>query len=354
MALYLGLLIFSFIVTGILIIPFIDFLYRLKFTRRREAPTKAKVAGGKYGAAKKLFDVMHDWKAGTPVGGGILLIAVVSILFAILFPIISYLGFFVTTAHSLRDELNIIFLTLLSFGLLGLYDDFVKFFGKPEWAALGPAFGLRTRHKLLLQASIATVISFLIWKRLGIEIVHLPLFDRVLDLGVWYVPFAALTIVSFVNAVNITDGLDGLASGLLLIALFAFWIISAGTLDTPLSIFISLWIGALVAFLYFNVWPARIFLGDSGALAFGAMLAVIGLLTGKIVALVVIGGLFVLDVASSAIQIFWWKVFHRPLIKIAPLHLWFQARGWEEPKIVMRAWLAGIMLAIFGLWLAVI
>lgn len=347
MALYLGLLIFSFILTGILIIPFIDFLYKLKFTRKVEAPKKGK---GK----PSLFDKMHDWKAGTPVGGGILLIALVSVLFALLFPLVSYLGFFVTTAYPLQEELNIIFLTFLSFGLLGLYDDYIKFFSKPRAGTLGLAFGLRKRHKFAIQWILGFAIAFLIWRGLGIEIVNVPLFDRVFDLGVLYVPFAAFTIVSFVNAVNVTDGLDGLASGILLIALFAFWIISAATLDTPLSIFIALWIGALIAFLYFNVWPARVFLGDSGALSFGAMLAVIGLLTGKIAALVVIGGLFVLEIASALIQIFWWRVFHRPLITIAPLHLWFQARGWEEPKIVMRAWLAGIMLAIFGLWLAVI
>jgi phospho-N-acetylmuramoyl-pentapeptide-transferase len=132
----------------------------------------------------------------------------------------------------------------------------------------------------------------------------------------------------------------------------AFIAISASSLDTPLSSFIALWIGALIAFLYFNVWPARLFLGDAGTMSFGAMLALIGLLTGSIVALVVIGGIFVLEIASSLIQILGWKFLKRPIFPLAPLHHSFLARGWEEPKIVMRAWLAGIMLAIFGLWLA--
>ena len=160
--------------------------------------------------------------------------------------------------------------------------------------------------------------------------------------------------VAFVNAVNITDGLDGLVSGLLLICLFAFWIITASVFDTPLSIFISLWIGALIAFLYFNIWPARVMMGDSGSLAFGATLAVIGLLTGKIFVLVVVGGLFVIEVLSSAIQIAGRKFLGHSLLPMAPVHLFFQIKGWEEPKIVMRAWLAGLMLAIFGLWLALI
>jgi phospho-N-acetylmuramoyl-pentapeptide-transferase len=173
-------------------------------------------------------------------------------------------------------------------------------------------------------------------------------------MGVWYIPFSAFVIISFTNAFNITDGLDGLSTGLLLICLAAFGIIVSGNLDTPLSLFISLWTGALIAFLYFNIWPARVWLGDSGALAFGATLAIIGLLTGSIVALVVMGGIFVLEVASSGIQILSYKFRKKPLFSIAPLHNAFLAKGWEEPKIVMRAWLLGIMLAIFGLWLSVI
>ena len=139
-----------------------------------------------------------------------------------------------------------------------------------------------------------------------------------------------------------------------MICLIAFGVIAAGSLDTPLSLFISLWLGALIAFLYFNVYPARVFLGDAGALSFGATLAVMGLLTGGIVALLVIGGIFVLEAASSVIQIFGWRVFKRPIFPLAPVHHSFLAIGWEEPKIVMRAWLAGIILAIFGLWLATI
>jgi phospho-N-acetylmuramoyl-pentapeptide-transferase len=113
-------------------------------------------------------------------------------------------------------------------------------------------------------------------------------------------------------------------------------------------------LGALIAFIYFNVWPARVHLGDVGALSFGAMLAVIGLLTGNIIALVIIGGLFVIEAMSSAIQIFGWKFLKKPLLPLAPLHNTFLAIGWEEPKIVMRAWFAGIILAIFGLWLSTI
>ncbi|MDP3918112.1 MAG: phospho-N-acetylmuramoyl-pentapeptide-transferase [Candidatus Woesebacteria bacterium] len=341
----LGLILFSFLTTSILVVPFIDFLYKIKFTRKAEAPKSGKVP---------LFDKLHDIKAGTPVGGGLLIIFVVTTLFAIIFPLSSYMGVFIQTAYNLRIELFVIFFTFISFGLLGLLDDYKKMLGKPTKGVLGLAFGLSRRQKFLAQWILAGFISFIIYKILGIHILHIPIINITLDIGFWYVPFSAFVIVSFTNAFNITDGLDGLASGLLMICLMAFGVIAASGLDTPLSLFIALWIGALIAFLYFNSWPARIWLGDSGALSFGATLAVIGLLTGSIVALIVIGGIFVIEILSSAIQILGWKFLNRPIFKLAPIHHTFLAIGWEEPKIVMRAWLAGIILAIFGLWLATI
>lgn len=343
--LVLGLVIFSFLITGVLVVPFIDLLYKFKLIRRKEAPKKGKIP---------LFDKLHDKKAGTPVGGGILIILTVSLLFWLVFPLASYLGVFIQSAYELKTELFIIFFTFISFGLLGLSDDLLKIFGKPKKGMLGLWFGLQRVQKFIFQWALALFIGYLIYSRLGIEIVHIPLIDITIRLGAWYVPFSAFVIVSFTNAFNITDGLDGLAPGLLMICLAVFGIIAAGSLDTPLSLFISLWIGSLIAFLYFNIWPARIFLGDAGALSFGATLAIIGLLTGAIAALVVVGGIFVIEVASSAIQIFGWKIFKKGIFPLAPIHHTFLAMGWEEPKIVMRAWLTGVILAIFGLWLATI
>jgi phospho-N-acetylmuramoyl-pentapeptide-transferase len=176
----------------------------------------------------------------------------------------------------------------------------------------------------------------------------------VIHLSWLYIPFATLIITAFANAFNITDGLDGLATGVLMISLAAFWIISASILDTPLSVFIALWIGGLLAFLYFNIYPARIFMGDVGALSFGATLAVVGLMLGKAPALVVIGGVFVIEVASSLIQLLGKKFLGRKILPVAPIHLWLQHRGWQEPKIVMRFWIISIIFAIFGLWIALL
>lgn len=345
LSLSLGLLIFSFIITGILIVPFINLLYRLKLTRKKEAPLQGKVP---------LFDKLHDSKAGTPVGGGILIILIVSVLFKLLFPFASHMGVYIRSCFNSKFEILIIFFTFISFGILGLYDDLIKIFGKPRRGHMGMWFGVTRKLKFIIQWVLGLVIGLMIFKLLGVSILYIPMVNITINLGYMYVPFAALVIVSFSNAFNITDGLDGLSTGLLVICLIAFGGIAASSLDTPLSSFIALWVGALIAFLYFNVWPARLFLGDVGTMSFGAMLAVIGLLTGSIVALIVIGGIFVIEIMSSLVQILGWKILKKPVFPLAPLHHAFLAKGWEEPKIVMRAWLVGLMLAIFGLWLATI
>ena len=341
----LGLVLFSFLITSMMVVPFIDLLYKYKLTRKKEAPAKGKVP---------LFDKLHDIKAGTPVGGGVLVILSVSLVFAFLFPFASRMGVFIRSSFQFQTEVFLIYFTFISFGLLGLSDDLIKMLGRPQKGTLGLLFGLRRRNKFILQWLMGLFIGFVLYKNLGIDILHIPLFNITVSMGYWYIPFAAFIVVSFSNAYNITDGLDGLAAGLLLICLTVFGMIAAANLDTPLSLFIALWLGALMAFGYFNIWPARIHLGDVGALSFGAMLGLIGLLTGSIFALVVIGGIFALELGSSALQIFGWKFLKRPILPLAPLHNTFLARGWEEPKVVMRAWLAGIILAIFGLWLATI
>ncbi len=343
LALLLGLLIFSFVTTSVLLVPFINLLYNLRFIR---AAQKTKDAFNK---PTPIFDKFHQHKQGTPVGGGLLIIGVVSLLFAILFPLMKYLGVTITHVYPINDEINIIFFAFISFGLLGLYDDFMKFF---KFESTG-FFGLRLRHKFLIQWVLAFILAFLLYFNLKIDIFYLP-FIGVFTIGWWFIPLSAFVIVSFANAVNITDGLDGLSGGLLMIALFAFWILSGSILDTPLSFFLALWLGAIVAFLYFNIYPARILLGDVGSLSFGATLAVVGILLGKVMALVIIGGIFIFEIFTSLVQLLSKKFRNKKVFPVAPFHLLLQYHGWEEPKIVQRAWLAGIMLAIFGVWMAMV
>lgn len=342
MTLLLGLLLASFFITSAAIIPFINLLYHLKFRRLKQDKSI-----DAFGKLTPIFNMFHQHKVGTPLGGGLLIMIIVTLVFSLIFPLLSVFGLTITSNHPLTHELNILFFTFISFGLLGLYDDIKKTFGVKS----SNFFGLRLRHKLFIQLALGLIVGALIYFNLGLTILNLPIIG-VINLHYWFIPFAAITIVSFANAVNITDGLDGLAGGVLMITLFALWFLSASILDTPLSIFISLWLGSLIAFLYFNIYPARIFMGDAGALSFGATIAVIGLLLGKIVAVIIIGGIFILEISSSLIQLLSKKFLHKKIIPVAPLHLWVQKNGWEEPKIVMRVWLAAIMMAVFGLWLA--
>ncbi len=341
MEILLATLILSFIVHAFCIVPFIDKLYQLKFFKTKTAVP----AGNKDEATSHIRS-----KARTPEGGGLLILVITSLIFVLILPLLRYLGFEITHVYPLNDEINIIFFTFLSFGLLGLYDDIVKFFELDR--QLGYS-GLKSGVKLLSQTILGIIIGSMMYFNLGIDMVHLP-FIGVIYLGAWFIPLSAFLIVGFSNSVNITDGMDGLASGLLMIALFGFLIISANVLDTPLSLFIALWLGGIIAFLYFNVYPARLFLGDVGALSFGASLAIVGLLTGKLAVLMIVGILFVINGLSSFLQIFWVKVFHKRLLPIAPIHYWLLKIGWPEPKIVQRAWLLNIMLVIFGIWLSII
>lgn len=338
--LYLGLLLFSFLITSILVVPFINLLYKLKFQRQVQKTTDFQ------NKRTTIFDKFHNQKSGTPVGGGVLVIATVSILFLILFPILKFSRIFISSNYSINHEVAIVFFTFISFGILGLYDDVHKFFGFKK----SGFFGLRMIHKFILQILLSLIISLMIYFQLKIDFIYIPFFGAI-KLGLFFIPISVLIITGFTNFFNISDGLDGLSCGLLMIALFSFWILASTSLDTIISSFLALWIGALIAFLYFNVYPARIWLGDVGSLSFGATFAVIALLLGKIVPLIIVGFPFIIEGLSSAIQLFSKKYFHKKIFPAAPIHLTLQNLGWEEPKIVFRAWLAGIILAVFGLWL---
>lgn len=344
LSLLLGILLTSFALTSAAVVPFINLLYRLRFQRAKQMTKDV------YGRLTPVFNHFHQHKAGVPVGGGLLVIITVSILYAILLPLLEQVGVTITSVHgNVQAEVNILFFTFLSFAILGLYDDSKKFF-KLEQSGF---FGLSMRFKFVLEIILAFIAACLLYFSLGISILNIP-FIGIFELGWVYIPFATFTIVAFANAVNVTDGLDGLASGVLMISLFGLWLLSSSILDIPLSVFIALWIGALISFLYFNVFPARIFMGDVGSLSFGATLAVVGLLIGKPFALVIIGCIFVIEIASSFFQLISKHFFNRRLFPAAPLHLSLQKAGWEEPKIVQRAWLLQILLTIFGVWLTIV
>lgn len=327
----LGLVLLSFALTSILIVPFIDFLFYLKRRYEKVHPVKIK-------SDTPIHDKLMASDEATPSGGGVLLIlllAIFSIFYALLNPKADVVS------------LGILLFTLLSFGLLGFIDDIKLIITKRK----GKFLGLGRKYLLFVQAILAITTSSMLYKLAGLNNIYISgLGNFVIDF--WYIPIAAFLIVSFANAYNISDGLDGLSVGLLIISLFAFLALASQSLDLTLASFIGIWIGSLFAFLYFNIWPARIFLGDGGALGFGATLAVVGLLTGKILAFGIIGGMFVIIISSSLLQILSKKFLGRKIFPIAPIHMYFKYIGWTESKVVSRFWLAQALLSIFGLWVA--
>lgn len=341
-SIYLFALIASFFINFILIIPFIDFLYKSKFQR---ASQKTKDIFNK---PTPIFDKFNEHKKGTPVGGGILILATTTFVF---FLFIFFYWLFkqkiLTNYPSIASEIKIILFAFISFGFLGLFDDLNKIF---FWTKT-QFFGLRIRYKFIIELILSLIISFWLFNELKIEIMYVPFFG-VFNLSYLYIPISTFIILAFANAVNITDGLDGLATGILIFSLIGFWVVSRTILDVPTSLFIAAWLGGLLAFLYFNIWPARVMMGDTGALSFGATFAVIGLILGKPFALSIIGGVFVIEISSSLIQLLGKKFLKKKVFPVAPFHLYLQYKGWEEPKIVMRLWLISIIFVIFGLMIA--
>ncbi len=339
---YLFATFIGFLVNVILIVPFINFLYHMRMQRAQQKTKDA------FQQDTPIFDRFNKHKAGTPVGGGLLLIGTTVILYSLFLTMFSMFKLPIhTNFPSLAAEIRILLFTFLGFGLLGVYDDLTKiFFWKKQ-----NFFGISLSSKLLIEVLLAGIISYWLYADLQIHFVHIPFFG-IFDISYFYILFATFTIVAFSNAINITDGLDGLATGVLMIALASFWIIAASIIDVPTALFIGIWLGGLVAFLYFNIPPARLFLGDAGSLSFGASFAVVGLILGKSFSLPIIGGVFLIEIVSSLLQLLSKKLRGRKMFEVAPFHLYLQHKGWEEPKIVMRFWLISILFSIFGLMLA--
>lgn len=329
----LGLVLLSFIVTSIFMVPFIDLLFYLKRKFERQVNIKKR-------SETPIHDELMKSDEDTPSGGGVLLILILSVL---------SIGYAFFSSSVDRLSLLILLFTLLSFGSLGLIDD-VKFIVTRR---KGKLLGLGRRKMLIVQTVLALVIATMLFYLAGLNNLYIAGLGNFI-IHAWYIPLAAFVIIAFANAYNISDGLDGLSAGLLLICLFAFLALTSRALDLTLASFIGIWIGLLFSYLYFNVWPARIFLGDAGSFGFGATLAVVGLLTGKILALAIIGGMFVIIVSSSLLQILSKKIIKKKILPVSPLHMYFKYVGWEEPKIVTRFWLVQGLFAILGLWIALL
>ncbi len=235
---------------------------------------------------------------------------------------------------------------LVGGALVGLIDDVINVRGHGAGVA-----GLRSGAKFLMITSLGLVLGWFFYSKLGIDVIHVPFIGNVV-LGWGIVPLFAFAVVATGNAVNISDGLDGLAGGLAAISYVAFGIIAMIQGQVILAGFCFTVLGALLSYLWFNIYPARFFMGDVGSFALGASLGVVAMLTNTLLLLPVIGILFVVEAGSSLLQIFSKKVFKKRIFISAPIHQHLQAIGWPETKVTMRFWVLGSVAAFVGILLA--
>ena len=237
---------------------------------------------------------------------------------------------------------------LLGGGAVGLIDDIINIRGKG-----GTVAGLRAPLKFGMIVLVAAVSAWFFYYKLGYTSFHVPYVGD-LTVGWWLIPLFILVVVSTGNAVNISDGVDGLSGGLLTTAYGAFGVIALFQHNYGIAGFCLTVVGALLAYLWFNIAPARFFMGDVGAFAFGTSLGVVAMLTDTLLLLPIIGFVFVAEAGSSLLQISSKKLFHRKIFIAAPIHHHVEATGWPKTKITMRFWLLGQICAVLGLVLALL
>ncbi len=326
-----------FVVTFLLFVPFIDLMYRLKM----EDPHREAGRKDRFGDLVSVFDKIKGYKSGTPTGGGILIVLVVLLVYGFLY-------FFQVYAISF-DKFMLFVLSLTAYGLIGFYDDIKKVF-------TFNGLCLRVRYKIIIQLAASSIISY--WGvSKGLFFVNCPVLGCTIENGLLLFLLSVLTLTFMANAFNIIDGIDGLSSGSLLITLIPLIIfIKSSTNDLPDLVLAFILYGAAMAYLYFNIKPARLFMGDTGALALGSIIGVLTLTTGTLYLLPIFGIVYIVDALSSIIQ--WTSKYFfqgKKVFKIAPIHHHFEAIGWEDTKVVFRFWLAHaffslLALGVYFLW----
>jgi phospho-N-acetylmuramoyl-pentapeptide-transferase len=290
----------------------IPFLHRLKVGQniREEGPKR------------------HYAKAGTPTMGGIIIITAVMVA-----------SFLMAGASA---EVLTAVMVMLAVGAIGFWDDYIK-------VVLKRSLGLRAREKLLLQLLVGLVMGLLlIYEFHRSTSIVIPFSGHIIDLGYVYIPFLIVVIISTSNAVNLTDGLDGLAAGVTFFAAIAFSLVCIMTSHFNLLIFSGALAGACLGFLVFNHYPARVFMGDTGSMALGGALAAIAAITRSELALIIIGGVYVIETLSVAIQVISFQLTGKRVFLMSPLHHHFELKGWPETRVVKLFWLAALLFAVLG------
>lgn len=274
----------------------------------------------------------HLKKAGTPTMGGTIILLAMTI---------AYLRF------APRDSLEtyILLVACLGYGFVGFLDDYIKIVFKRS-------LGLTARQKLFGQLLFAVIVCVLLYKLDHSTQLVIPFLNYSLQLSWWlYVPFVILFMLGFSNAVNFTDGLDGLLAGTSAIAFGAIAIIAMIYTNPEVAFFSVSLIGAVLGFLVFNAHPAKVFMGDTGSLGIGGALAATAILTHTELLLVIIGGVFVIEILSVVLQVISFKTRGKRIFKMSPIHHHFELSGWSEWRVVITFWIAGLLLAGFGLFI---
>lgn len=276
---------------------------------------------------------IHLKKAGTPTMGGIV------IFFALTLTVLKF------SPHT--SNLYLMLFVTLGFGLIGFLDDFIKIFKKRN-------LGLTAKQKLFGQLIIAIIFYFILQSQGHDTVIYIPGQSYGIDLGWLYLPFIILLMLFMTNAVNLTDGVDGLLAGSSAISFGAFSIIALSTTQFDLAIFSAAMVGAVLGFLVYNAHPAKVFMGDTGSLGIGGAMAGIAILTKTEALLLFLGAIYVIEALSVIIQVTSFKTRGVRVFRMSPIHHHFELTGWSEWKVVMLFWLVGFILAGVGVYLEVI
>jgi len=271
----------------------------------------------------------HLSKAGTPTMGGVIIITAVMVA-----------SFLMAGASK---QVLVAVLIMLALGGIGFWDDYIK-------VVLKRSLGLRARDKLLLQTLVGLVLALLLLFYLdrGTQLI-IPFTTLTLDLGLLYIPFIILVLMATANGVNLTDGLDGLAAGVTIPVALAYIIISIMMGHFNMIIFGAALVGACLGFLVFNHYPAKVFMGDTGSMAIGGAITALAAINRSEIALLIIGGVFVIEALSDIIQVVSFKTTGRRVFRMAPLHHHFELKGWPECKVVFMFWLLSAGFALLGI-----
>lgn len=310
------------------------FLYKYKLGKRIRSSKQAPV-----------FFKFHSKKSGTPTMGGVLVWLTTLFLALILFsawriwetPALEFFNFLS------RSETWLPLAALLIAALVGLVDDYFTVTGKGVSGG-----GLSVPYRLLIYAVIAAVGAAWFYFKLDWDIIHIPFWGD-FAIGWWYIPLFMFVIIATSFSVNETDGLDGLAAGVMLSMFAAYGVISFVQGRYDLATFCGVIAGALVAFLWFNINPARFFMGDTGAMSLGVTLGIVAMLTNTVFFLPILGFVLVVESVSVILQVISKKIRKKKIFQSAPIHHHFEAIGWSEPKVVMRFWVVSGVAVTIGL-----